>query len=160
MRRVQHLVSASLGRLPPASSSRRTTKENVIERCVRALQDQQDRLRFQIIVSANGCTDRTAEVAAGLGVTVVDREAPGKAGALNAGDRDQWVSTLLPGRRHRCTGWRDSQPGGSVASCPQLKAVVPRRRSSIPTPDRGSFDPILRSTNAYPSFDPDCSDVV
>lgn len=39
-----------------------------------------------VIVSANGCRDRTADVAAERGVTVVDRVEPGKAAALNAAD--------------------------------------------------------------------------
>lgn len=39
-----------------------------------------------IIVSANGCRDRTAEVASRRGVVVIDRVEPGKAGALNAAD--------------------------------------------------------------------------
>ncbi len=40
-----------------------------------------------VVVSANGCTDRTAEVAERRpGVVVVDRPEPGKAAALNAAD--------------------------------------------------------------------------
>jgi glycosyltransferase involved in cell wall biosynthesis len=42
---------------------------------------------FDVTVVANGCTDATAAVAARRsGVRVLDRPAPGKAGALNAGD--------------------------------------------------------------------------
>lgn len=41
---------------------------------------------LEVIVSANGCTDRTVTVARDAGVIVVERPEPGKAGALNAGD--------------------------------------------------------------------------
>lgn len=104
-------------------------EENVIRRCLDALLDQQQPIPFQIVVSANGCTDRTAEVAAGRGVTVVDRAQPGKPGALNAGDE---VAIGFP----RC--YLDADivvPQGGIAalasklkSSPQLLAVVPRRR--------------------------------
>lgn len=40
-----------------------------------------------VIVSANGCTDRTVAVSERPGVVVIDRTQPGKAAALNAGDR-------------------------------------------------------------------------
>lgn len=41
----------------------------------------------EVVVVVNGCRDRTAQVAAGVpGVRVVDLPAPGKPGALNAGD--------------------------------------------------------------------------
>jgi len=39
-----------------------------------------------IIVSANGCSDSTAQTAASRGVRVIDRSEPGKPGALNAAD--------------------------------------------------------------------------
>jgi len=42
---------------------------------------------IEVIVCANGCTDRTASVASRPGVVVIDRPEPGKAGALNAGDQ-------------------------------------------------------------------------
>ncbi|MFF2271638.1 glycosyltransferase [Agromyces sp. NPDC058136] len=62
-------------------------EERVIGRCLEALQGQTLAEPVSIVVSANGCTDRTAVAAARPGVTVIDRQEPGKAGALNAGDR-------------------------------------------------------------------------
>ncbi len=40
-----------------------------------------------VVVVANGCTDATVDVAQQRGVGVIDRPEPGKAAALNAGDR-------------------------------------------------------------------------
>ncbi|WP_375386194.1 glycosyltransferase [uncultured Microbacterium sp.] len=60
-------------------------EERVIGACLDALLGQGVR-GDEIIVVANGCSDRTADVAAEYGVIVIDREEPGKAGALNAGD--------------------------------------------------------------------------
>jgi glycosyltransferase involved in cell wall biosynthesis len=49
---------------------------------------------LEVIVSANGCTDRTAEVARGTaGVVVVESPLPGKTGALN---RAEAVATGFP----------------------------------------------------------------
>jgi glycosyltransferase involved in cell wall biosynthesis len=41
---------------------------------------------IQILVAANGCTDRTAEVARGFGVQVLEIATPSKTAALNAAD--------------------------------------------------------------------------
>jgi len=41
---------------------------------------------FEVIVVCNGCTDRTAEIARGLGVQVVELTEPSKAAALAHGD--------------------------------------------------------------------------
>jgi glycosyltransferase involved in cell wall biosynthesis len=58
-------------------------EEAVIGRCLEALTGQ----GLDITVVANGCTDRTAEVARQYaGVRVLDLPQPGKANALNEGD--------------------------------------------------------------------------
>ncbi len=61
-------------------------EETVLGRCLDALLAQQPVQSLEIVVSANGCTDATADVARGRGVLVVDRPVPGKTAALNAGD--------------------------------------------------------------------------
>lgn len=61
-------------------------EESVIGACLDALSSQLDSPPLQVIVSANGCSDRTAQVALERGVTVIDRAEAGKARALNAAD--------------------------------------------------------------------------
>lgn len=60
-------------------------EETVIGPCLDALRRAAGS-DAEIIVSANGCTDRTAEIARDHGAIVVDRTVPGKPEALNAGD--------------------------------------------------------------------------
>lgn len=60
-------------------------EETVIGACLDALQ-RATGSAAEIIVSANGCTDRTSEIARDHGAIVVDRSAPGKSEALNAAD--------------------------------------------------------------------------
>lgn len=67
-------------------------EESVIGACIDALHRQTLR-PLEIVVSANGCGDRTAEVAKAHGATVVERVQPGKAAALNAAER---VVTSFP----------------------------------------------------------------
>ncbi|MEJ1921976.1 glycosyltransferase [Microbacterium sp. KHB019] len=66
-------------------------EESVIERCLGSL--HRGGTPLQIIVSANGCTDATAELARSLNTTVVERSEAGKAGALNAAEE---VATSFP----------------------------------------------------------------
>ncbi|GAA3923380.1 glycosyltransferase [Microbacterium invictum] len=61
-------------------------EESVLGATLDALLAQPGVEAASVVVSANGCRDRTAEVAAERGVTVIDRIEPGKAGALNAAD--------------------------------------------------------------------------
>lgn len=60
-------------------------EETVIGKCLDAL--AREDVDLQIIVSANGCTDRTAAIARARDVLVVERDEPGKPGALNAAER-------------------------------------------------------------------------
>jgi glycosyltransferase involved in cell wall biosynthesis len=58
----------------------------VIGRLLASLPGQIDGRPLQIIVSCNGCSDNTAQVAASYGVTVCETATPSKIAALNAGD--------------------------------------------------------------------------
>jgi len=62
-------------------------EELVIDSCLSALLDQARDGEFEVVVIANGCRDRTAEVARRFtGVTVVESPHPSKSDALNLGD--------------------------------------------------------------------------
>ncbi|SDU50328.1 glycosyltransferase [Jiangella alkaliphila] len=125
---------------------------NVIGSCLDALAAQRFSGPVDIVVSANGCTDDTAAVAARAGVTVVDRAEAGKAAALNAGDR---AATGFP------RIYLDADivvPPHGLATLearfdvlPRPLAVVPRRRvdtAGRPWPVRAYF-----SINAlHPAF--------
>ena len=107
-------------------------EEALIGRCLDALRDQRTAAALQIIVSANGCTDRTAEVAASRGATVIDRSESGKAGALNAAER---IATSFP------RVYLDAdivvppdaieQVLAVLSASPEILAVVPRRRINV-----------------------------
>lgn len=60
-------------------------EESVIERCLAAV--SHGGMPVHVIVSANGCTDATAELARARNALVVDRVTAGKPGALNAAER-------------------------------------------------------------------------
>lgn len=62
-------------------------EESVLGECLDALDRGRARAPFEVIVSANGCTDATAQVASERGATVIDRAEPGKASALNAAEQ-------------------------------------------------------------------------
>jgi glycosyltransferase involved in cell wall biosynthesis len=104
-------------------------EENVIGLSLDALLDQRTSERIEVVVSANGCTDRTVAVATRPGVTVVVSPEPGKAVALNAGDR---IATAFP--RIYLDADIVVPPGGlaavigRLAEAPHPLAVVPRRR--------------------------------
>jgi cellulose synthase/poly-beta-1,6-N-acetylglucosamine synthase-like glycosyltransferase len=62
-------------------------EERVIARCLQAVEDDR-RPRDSVLVVADRCTDRTAEIARAFGATVVERrpdEEPGRAAARQAG---------------------------------------------------------------------------
>lgn len=59
----------------------------VIGRCLDTLLADASPGEFDVTVVANGCTDDTVAVARSRGVRVIDLPDPGKAGALNAGDK-------------------------------------------------------------------------
>ncbi|PZF85486.1 glycosyltransferase [Jiangella anatolica] len=116
---------------------------NVIGRCLDALAAQRFAGPVEIVVSANGCTDDTAVVAARPGVTVIDRPEAGKAAALDAADR---VATGFP------RIYLDADivvPPHALATLlarfdvlPRPLAVVPRRRVATtgrPWPVRAYF---------------------
>ncbi len=118
-------------------------EEHLIGGCLRAIADQDFSGDLQVVVSANGCTDNTAEVARSAGAEVIDRPDPGKPAALNAGDA---VSTSFPRiyldadiilPRNALSAFITRL--GSEAGC---LAVVPRRRLETrgrPWPVRAYF---------------------
>jgi len=118
-------------------------EESVIEACLDALMVGRTPGDLEIVVSANGCTDRTATAAARPGVTVIDRPEPGKAAALNAGDG---AVSSFP------RAYLDADivvpPGGldalmqKAASPDAVAAYIPRRRIDTrgrPWPVRAYF---------------------
>lgn len=61
-------------------------EEAVLARCLRVLVAGSLPGELDVIVVANACTDRTAEIAREAGVRVVETSTPGKANALRLGD--------------------------------------------------------------------------
>lgn len=129
-------------------------EEQVIGACLDALAAQDVAEALEIVVSANGCTDRTAEVARAAGAIVVDRRQPGKAAALNAADAVALsfpriyldADIVLPPHAVRTLAARLSDAPGRLAA-------VPRRRldtAGRPWPVRAYFSinerlPVFRS---------------
>lgn len=108
-------------------------EEHVIGRCLRSLLADAAPGELEVTVVANGCTDRTAEVAAARpGVRVVEIPEANKSRALNAGDRatttfprvylDADLEASADMVRELCRRLRQGPDGGS----PPL-AVAPRR---------------------------------
>lgn len=104
-------------------------EEAVIGACLDAVLGQGTETPMEVIVSANGCTDQTAEVAGARGAVVLDRPEPGKTAALNAADR---VATLFP--RIYLDADIVIPPGAidhlltTLSRTPGALAAVPRRR--------------------------------
>ncbi|TFD84569.1 glycosyltransferase family 2 protein [Cryobacterium lactosi] len=118
-------------------------EENVIGPSLDALLATQPGAPMEIVVSANGCSDHTVALATRPGVVVIDRPEPGKAAALNAGDR---AATGFP--RIYLDADILVPPGGvaalvaRLAQTPLPLAVVPRRRLDMegrPWPVRAYF---------------------
>jgi len=115
-------------------------EESVIGACLEALLAQDVRAQ-DVVVVANGCTDRTADVARSYGVVVIDRPEPGKAAALNVGD------DLAAGFPRIYLDADIVTPPGTVSALHAALgagalAAVPRRRiatASRPWPVRAYF---------------------
>jgi glycosyltransferase involved in cell wall biosynthesis len=114
--------------VPPSFVIAAHDEERVIGACVEALL-RQGVAAERIVVVPNGCSDRTADTAAGYDVVVVDRPEPGKAGALNAGD------AVAPAGPRVYLDADIVVPAGGVAALvarleatPPVQAVVPGRR--------------------------------
>lgn len=107
-------------------------EERVIGLCLDALSRQACASDMEVIVSANGCTDRTAEVASRHGAIVIDRPEPGKPGALNAAEQ---VASSFP----RVYLDADivippeavARLTAALADSSTALAVVPRRRVNV-----------------------------
>lgn len=105
-------------------------EEAVIGACLDALRSDATDAGAEIIVSANGCSDRTAEISRERGAIVVDRPEAGKPGALNAAEA---VATRFP-RVYLDADIR--VPEGGIAELVRMLdagplAVVPRRRVDV-----------------------------
>jgi len=99
-------------------------EEAVIGRCLDAIQRDNQHESLDITVVANGCTDRTAEVAAQRpGVRVLDLAAAGKPGALNAGDA---VAVGFP------RVYLDADVVLSAGAIPALAAALGTRLAVVP----------------------------
>jgi len=119
-------------------------EEAVIGACLDALARQASpSLPLQIVVCANGCTDRTVAIASREGVVVLDLAEPGKSAAINAGDD---VATEYP--RIYLDADIIAPPDAiaalteRLASGPPVLVAVPRRRLDVagrPWPVRAYF---------------------
>jgi glycosyltransferase involved in cell wall biosynthesis len=63
-------------------------EEAVLGRCLSAILTGSAPGEFDVVVVANACNDRTAEIAREAGVRVVETSTPGKANALRLGDAE------------------------------------------------------------------------
>jgi hypothetical protein len=110
----------------------------VIGRCLDTLLAGAEPGEFEVIVVANGCSDDTAQIAAGRpGVGVISLTEPGKVPALNAGDAlaegfpriylDADIVISAAGVR----ALRDALTGGSDPAGPPVLAVTSRRQLDL-----------------------------
>ncbi len=118
-------------------------EEAVIGSCLDALRHQRGVMPLEIIVSANACSDATAEIARERGAIVVERSEPGKAAAINAAEM---VASSFP-RVYLDADILVPPDGlasvlGAFVQAPAPLAVVPRRVVAMegrPWPVRAYF---------------------
>lgn len=107
----------------------------VIGRCLDALMQQDSNVPANITVVANGCTDRTAEIAREHGVRVVEVEEPSKAVALNVGDQVAQgfpriyldADIIVPGHALRRFAGLFAAPEPPLAAVPGRRVDLSRR---------------------------------
>jgi glycosyltransferase involved in cell wall biosynthesis len=103
-------------------------EETVIARCLTALTPVLEAGSLQVIVACNGCTDRTASIAAAYrGVTVLEIPTASKAAALRAGDaiavtgpRIYLDADVVMSARTALAVIARLAPGGALAARPPL----------------------------------------
>lgn len=121
------MVSATGPRPPLGVVIAAHNEEAVIGRCLRRLLAGAEPGEFDVVVVANGCTDRTAEVARDFpGVRVIELAQAGKAAALNAGDRASEVFPRLYLDADVLLGTADAR-ALRAALVRSVWAVTPRR---------------------------------
>jgi glycosyltransferase involved in cell wall biosynthesis len=115
-------------------------EEAVIGRCLRALTDGIGPGDVEIIVVCNGCTDRTAEVAAATpGIEVIDTPVASKSAALNLGDERASsfprvyldADVELPGQDFRALMAALEEPEGPLAAGASMRVELEGRPWSI-----------------------------
>ena len=114
-------------------------EESVIGANLRLLLDGATPGEFDIVVVANACADRTAEVAQSVGVRVIETDIPGKVNALRLGDE---ACHTFP------RAYVDADVGITADSVRALVAAVRRRGvlacAPLPYLDLAGVGPIAR----------------
>lgn len=117
-------------------------EENVLARCIDALLAETASGEVEIVVAANGCTDRTVEIARSFSdrVVVVDVAEASKHAALNAGDG---VATVFP------RVYLDADITVSAAAIRSVIEVMERTGALVGAPkaviDLAGASPIVRA---------------
>jgi hypothetical protein len=107
-------------------------EERVLGRCLESLTAGTRSRELEIVVAANGCTDRTADLARSFpGVTVVELPRPGKAAALNAAEA---VATCFPRIYLDADICLTSDQVESLCDALAIPAEGPRRQVLSPPP--------------------------
>jgi exopolysaccharide biosynthesis WecB/TagA/CpsF family protein len=152
-------------------------EEEVIGRCLTALVEGSAPGELEVLVVCNGCTDRTAAVAASFGepVRVIECDSASKAAALNMGDDaassfpriylDADIQLPLPGLRllAGCLGGSGALAGTvdyriDLSKASSAVCRFYRARSRAPYPDhlvgRGVYGLSARGRNRFSRFPP------